>query len=147
MQVALQSFLSLAVTDGAVPYPSRTGQHYSQPLENCVLNHQREQCVDSQSYRLVTYCLNHVTYIQRPGHRKCSPFMPPTAATFPPPGGPSPRGILMPCHCHHAPVPPFTPKQHTDAIKENRCLSTNKWKNLLDRNNNADRHNHGATLP
>ena len=59
--------VSLAVTDGAVPYPSRTGQHYSQPLENCVLNHQREQRVDSQSYRLITYCLHdHEMHIQGP---------------------------------------------------------------------------------
>ena len=31
--------VSLAVTDGAAPYPSCTCQHYTQPLENHLLNH------------------------------------------------------------------------------------------------------------
>ena len=38
--------VSLAVTDGAVPYPSCTCQQYSQPLENRLLNHQLGQCID-----------------------------------------------------------------------------------------------------
>ena len=46
--------VSLAVTDGAIPYPSCTCQHYSLPLENHLLNHQLEQCIDSQSYRPIT---------------------------------------------------------------------------------------------
>ena len=84
--------VSLAVTDGAIPYPSRTCQHYSQPLENRLLNHQLEQCIDSQSYRLITYCLhNHAMYIQGPGCQKCFPVIPPAAATFPPPEDPNPK--------------------------------------------------------
>jgi len=60
--------VSLAVTGGAVPYPSRSCQHYSQPLENHLLNHQLEQCIDSQSYRVIIYCLHsHAMYIQGPG--------------------------------------------------------------------------------
>ena len=83
--------VSLAVTDGVVPCPSCTCQRYSQPLENHLLNHQLEQCIDSQSYRLITYCLhNHAMYIQGPGCQKCFPVIPPAAATFPPPEDPNP---------------------------------------------------------
>ena len=79
--------VSLAVTDGAAPYPSCTCQHYSRPLENRLLNHQIEQCIDSQSYRPITYCLhNHAMYIQGSGCQKCFPVMPPAATTFPNPG-------------------------------------------------------------
>ena len=64
MQAALQPLGALALTDGAVPYPSCTCQHYGQPLENRLLNHQLEQCIDHQSYRLIAYCLhNHVVYV------------------------------------------------------------------------------------
>ena len=72
--------MSLAVTDGAVPYPSCTCQHYSQPLENRLLNHQLKQRIDSQSHRLITYCLhNRAMYIQGPGAKNvfklCSPLL------------------------------------------------------------------------
>ena len=110
--------VSLAVTDGVIPYSSWTCQHYSQLLENCLFNHQLEQCIDSQSYRLTTYCLhNHVMYIQGPGCQKCFPIMTPTAATFPPPGDLHPRWYpntmalpscpcasiypQMPCRCYN----------------------------------------------
>ena len=84
--------VSLAVTGGAVPYPSCIYQHYSQPLENHLLNHQLEQCIDSQSYRVIIYCLhNHAMYIQGPGCQKCFPVMPLAATTFPPPEYPNPR--------------------------------------------------------
>ena len=57
---------------GAVPYPSCTCQHYSQPLENRLLTQQLEQCIDSQSYRPITHCLHdHALYVQGPGRRKC----------------------------------------------------------------------------
>ena len=69
----LRSLLvSLAVTDGVIPYPSRMCQHYSQPWENHLLSHQLEQCIDSQSYRPSTRCLHdHVLYVQGPGRQKC----------------------------------------------------------------------------
>ena len=79
--------VSLAVKDGAIPYPSCTCKHYSQPLEN----HQLEQCIDSQSYRPITYCLhNHVMYIQGPGCQKCFPVVPATASNSPPSEDPNP---------------------------------------------------------
>ena len=60
-------------------------------MENCLFNHQLKQCVDSQSYRLATYCLhNHVMYVQGPGGQKCFLVTPPAAATFPPPEDPNP---------------------------------------------------------
>ena len=78
--------VSLAVTGSALPYPSCTYQHYSQLLKNHLLTHQLEQCIDSQSYRVIIYCLhNHAMYIQGPGCQKCFPVMPPAAATFTPP--------------------------------------------------------------
>ena len=56
-----------------------------------ILNHQLEQCIDSQSYRPITYCLlNHMMHIQGPGCQKCFPVMPPAAATFLPPEDPNP---------------------------------------------------------
>ena len=97
--------VSLAVTDGAAPYPSCTCQHHSQPLENRLLNHQIEQCIDSQSYRPITYCLhNHALYIQGTGCQKCFPVMPPAAASFPPPEDPNPgwylnTKALLSCPC------------------------------------------------
>ena len=124
MCMLLCTFLvSLAVTDDTVPYPSCTCQHYSQLLENRLLNHQLEQRIDSQSYRLITYCLhNHAMYIQEPG---CQVFqvIPTTAMTFPHQRIQTPGGILTPLHCHHAPVPLSTPKCHADVTTQNRCLS------------------------
>ena len=76
--------LSLAVTDGALPSPSRTCQHYSQPLENRLFNHQLEQCIDSLSYRRITYCLlDQVMYIQGPGAKNVSQLCPPLPLPFP----------------------------------------------------------------
>ena len=76
--------LSLAVTDGAVPSPSRTCQHYSQPLENRLFNHQLEQCIHSLSYRQITYCLSdQVMYIQGPGAKNVSQLCPPLPLPFP----------------------------------------------------------------
>ena len=87
-------------------------------LENRLLDHQLEQCIEHQSYRLIAYCLyHHAMYIQGPGCQKCFPVMPPTATTFPPSEDPNPR------HCHHAPVPPSTSKCHTNVTTQNRCLS------------------------
>ena len=84
--------VSLAITDGAVPYPSCTCQHYSQPLENHLLNHQLEQCIDSQSCRPITYCLhNQEMHVQRSGCQKCFPVILFTATIFPPPEDPNPR--------------------------------------------------------
>ena len=131
--------VSLAATDGALPYPPCTCQHHSQPLENCLLNHQLEQCIESQSYRLITYCLhNHAMYIEGPGCQKCFPVMLSAATTSPPPEDPRVisrhHGIaIMPlCLC----LPPNTMQmlQPTTGF----CLP-NKWKNLLDRDNNADK--------
>ena len=138
--------VSLAVTDGVVPYPLCTCQHYSQPLENCLLNHQLEQCIDSQSYRPITYCLHiYAIYIQGPRCQNCFLVMPPAASSFPPPEDPNPGRYpdtmaLPPCPCTS--VCPQMP---------HRCYNpeqlSNKWKNLLDRDNNADKQNHGPTLP
>ena len=102
--------MSLAVIDGAVPHLSCTCQHYSQPLENRLLNHQLKQCIDSQSHRLITYCLhNHVMYMG-PGtknvFRLCSRLLLP----FPHQRIQTLGGIPTPWHCHHAPAPPSTPK-------------------------------------
>ena len=116
--------VSHAVRDGAIPYPSRTCQHYSQPLENHLLNHQLEQCIDSQSYRLITYCLhNHAMYIQGPGCQKCFPVIPPAAATFPPPEDPNPGQCPDTMALPSCPVPQSTPKCHADATTQSRCLS------------------------
>ena len=131
--------MSLAVTDGAVPYPSCTCQHHSQPLEN----HQLEQCIDSQSYRPITYCLhNHAMYIQGPGCQKCFPVVPPTASNSPPPEDPNPGRYpdtmtLPSCPCS------FIYPSGVDATpmlqpRTGVCLP-NEWKNLLDRNNNANK--------
>ena len=83
--------VSLAVTDGAIPYPSSICQNYSQPLENHLINQQLEQCIDSQSYRPITYCLhNQAMYIQGTGCQKCFPVMSLTAVTFSLPEDPNP---------------------------------------------------------
>ena len=104
--------VSLAATDGALPYPPCTCQHHSQPLENRLLNHQLEQCIDSQSYRPITYCLhNHAMYIEGPGCQKCFPVMLSAAATSPPPEDPRVisrhHGIaIMPlCLCLYPQIP------------------------------------------
>ena len=141
--------VSPAVTDGAIPYPSCTCQHYSQPLENLLLNHQLELCIDSQSYRPTTYHLhNHAMHIQGPRCHKCFPVMPPTATTFPPPGGPNPERFpntmaLPSCPC--ASIYPQMPRRFYNP-DTGVCLP-NKWKDLLDRDNNADKQNHEPTLP
>ena len=117
MQVALQHLVSPAKTD-VVPYPSYTCQHYSQPWENRLPKHQLEQCIDSQSYRSITYSLyNHAIYIQGPGCQKYFSVMPPAATTFLPPEDPKPRWYSnsmalpscpyasmypqMPCRCYN----------------------------------------------
>ena len=116
--------VSLAVTDGAVPYPSCTCQRYSQPLENHLLNHQLEQCIDSQSYRLITHCLHdHALYVQGPGCQKCFQSRPQLPLPFPHQRIQNPGGIPTPWHRHHAPEPPSTPKCHADVTTQNRCLS------------------------
>ena len=110
--------VSLSETDGVIPYPSYTCQHYSQHLENHLLNHQIERCIDSQSYRSITYCLyNHAMYIQGPGCQKYFSVMLPAATTFLPPEDPKPRRYSntmalpscpcasmypqMPCRCYN----------------------------------------------
>ena len=116
--------VSLAVTDGAVPYPSYTCQHYSQPLENRLFNHQLEQCIHSLSYRRITYCLSdQVMYIQGPGAKNVSQLCPPLLLPFPNQRIQTPGGIPTPWHCHHAPGPPSTPKCHVDVTIQNSCLS------------------------
>ena len=136
----LRSLLvSLAVTDGVIPYPSRMCQHYSQPWENRLLSHQLEQCIDSQSYRLITRCLHdHVLYVQGPGRRRCFQPRPPLPLPFPHQRIQTPGGIPTPWYRHHAPAPPSTPKCHADVTTQNRYLSA-KWKNLLDRDNNTNK--------
>ena len=112
------------VTDGAVPYPSGTCQHYSQLLENRLLNHQLEQCINSQSYRLITYCLhNHAMYIQGPGCPNVFLLCLPMLLPSPDQRIQTPGGILTQWHCHHAPVPLSTPKCHADITIQNRYLS------------------------
>ena len=110
--------VSLSETDSIIPYPSYTCQHYSQPLENHLFNHQLEQSINSQSYRSITYCLyNHAMYIQGPGCQKYFSVMPPAATTFLPPEDPKPRWYSntmalpscpcasmypqMPCRCYN----------------------------------------------
>ena len=116
--------MSLAVTDSAVPYPSCTCQHYSQRLENPLLNHQLKQCIDSQSHRPITYCLhNHEMYIQGPGAKNVSQLCPPVLLPFPHQKIQTLGGVLTPWHCHHAPAPLYTPKCHADVTTQNRCLS------------------------
>ena len=142
--------VSLAVTDGDVPYPSCTCQHYSQPLENRLLNHQQEQCIDSQSYRPITYCLhNHAMYIQGTGCQKCFPKMyAPCCRYISPTRGSEPRvvsrhhGVAIMALCLRPPPNATQMLQPRTGV----CLS-NKWKNLLDRDNNADKRNHRPTLP
>ena len=140
--------VSLAVTDGAVPYPSCTCQQYSQPLENRLLNHQLEQCIDGQSYRPITYCLhNHAMYIQGPECQRGFQVTPPAAATFLPPEDPNPRWYpdtmaLPSCPCLRLPPNATQMLQPVTGV----CLP-NKWKNLLDSDNNADKQNHGGTPP
>ena len=82
--------VSLAITDGAVPYLSCTCQHYSQPLENRLLNHQLKQCIDSQSHRLITYCLHNMWCIWALVPKMFSGYAT-AAATFPPLEDPNPR--------------------------------------------------------
>ena len=114
----------LALTDGAIPYPSCTCQRYSQPWENHLLNHQLEQCIDSQSYRLITHCLhNHAMYIQGPGGQNVFQSCPLLLLPVPHQRIQTPGGIPMPWHCHHAPVPLSTPKCHAHATNQSRCLS------------------------
>ena len=135
--------MSLAVTDGAFPYLSCTCQHYSQPLENRLLNHQLKQCTDSQSHRLITYCLHNMWCIWALVPKMFSGYAT-AAATFPPLEDPNPRWhpdtmALPSCPC--ASIYPQMLQLRTGV-----CLP-NKWKNLLDRDNNADKWNHGTTLP
>ena len=114
--------VSLSETDGVIPYPSRMCQHYSQPWENRLLSHQLEQCIDSQSYRPMTYCLhNHVTYIQ--GAKSVFQLCPQLPLPVPHQKIQNPGGIPTPWHCHHAPEPLSTPKCHADVTTQNRCLS------------------------
>ena len=119
----LRSLLvSLAVTDGVIPYPSRMCQHYSQPWENHLLSHQLEQCIDSQSYRPMTYCLhNHVTYIQ--GAKSVFQLCPQLPLPFCHQRIKTPGSIPTPWCYHHASVPPSIPKCHVDVTAHNRCLS------------------------
>ena len=141
--------MSLAVTDGAFPHLSCTCQHYSQPLENRLLNHQLKQCIDSQSYRSITYCLyNHAMYIQGPGCQKYFSVMPPAATTFLPPEDPKPRWYSNTMALPSCPCASVHPPHATQMLQPRTgvCLS-NKWKNLLDRDNNADKRNHGPTWP
>ena len=84
MQAAVQPFGALAVTDGAIPYPSCTCQHYSQPVEKRLLDHQLEECIDSQPYRLITHCLNNpVMYAQGPGGQNVFQSCPPLLLPLP----------------------------------------------------------------
>ena len=116
--------VSLAVTDGVVPCPSCTCQRYSQPLENHLLNHQLEQCIDSQCYRPVTYCLHNMRCISRGlGAKNDFQLFPPLRLPLPDQKIQTLRGIPTPWHCHHAPVPLSTLKCHTDVTTQNRCLS------------------------
>ena len=116
--------VSLAVTDGAFAYPSCTCQRYSQPLENHLLSHQLEQCIDSQSYRLITYCLYNRRCISRGlGAKDVSQLFPRLPLPLPHQKIQNPGGIPTPWHCHHAPEPLSTPKCHADVTTQNRCLS------------------------
>ena len=124
--------VSLAVTDGAVPYPSCTCQRYSQPLENHLLNHQLEQCIDSQSYRLITHCLhNHAMYIQGPGGQNVFQSCPLLLLPVPHQRIQTPGGIPMPWHCHHAPVPPSTPNAMQRLQPRTGVCLPNTWKAYL----------------
>ena len=116
--------VSLAVTDGAVPYPSCTCQQYSQPLENRLLNHQLEQCIDSQSYRPTPTASITMRCISRGlGAKNVFQLCPPLLLPFTHQRIQTPGSILTPWHCHHAPGPLSTPKCHTDVTTQNRCLS------------------------
>ena len=144
----MQPFGALAVTDGAIPYPSCTCQHYSQPLENRLLTQQLEQCIDSQSYRPITHCLHdHALYVQGPGRRKCFQSRP-HCRCLSPTRGSKPRVASQ----HHGiatmPLRLLLPPNATQMLQPRTgvCLP-NKWKNLLDSDNNVDRQNHGPTLP
>ena len=112
--------VSLAVTDGAIPYPSYTCQHYSQPLENRLLNHQPEQCIVSPKGRsptafITTRCISRGLGAKNV-FKKCMLYFPHQRIQ-------TLGGISTPWRCHHAPVPPSTPKCHADATTQNRCLS------------------------
>ena len=132
--------MSLAVTDGAVPYPSCTCQHYRQPLENRLLNHQLKQCIDSQSHRLITYCLhNHAMFIQGPGaknvfqlcHRCC--YLSPTR-------GSKPWVVFwhygiatMPPHLH---LPPNATKMlHTEQLSVSQINGKTYWTGTIMQTN------------
>ena len=63
-------------------------------LEKLLLNHQLEQCIESQPYRPTTYSFhNHVMYIQGPGCQKKKKKLFSSyalmAATFSPPEDPN----------------------------------------------------------
>ena len=97
-------------------------------LEKLLLNHQLEQCIESQPYRPTTYSFhNHVMYIQGPGCQKKKKIVfklcPPLLLPFTHQRIQTPGSIPTPWHYHHAPGPPSTPKCHTDVTIQNRCLS------------------------
>ena len=117
--------VSLAVTDGAVPLPSCTCQHYSQPLEKPLTQPSaRAKCMDSLSYWPITFCLhNHAMYIQGPGCQKWSPALSPTAATFPLPEDPNPGRhpdtMALPSH----PCASVYAQMPCRCYNQNSCLS------------------------
>ena len=140
--------VSLALTGGAVAYPSCTCQHYSQPLENRLLYHQLEQCIDNQSYRLITYCLHdHEMHIQGPGCQICFLVMPPTAPTFPPPEDPKPgwypdtmalpscpcTSVYMPCRCYN-PEQVSVCQVNGETYWKGTIMQTKLWTNFALKN-------------
>ena len=112
--------VSLAVTDGAVPYPSCTCQQYSQPLENRLLNHQLGQCIDrlTPTASITMRCISRGL-----GAKNVFQLCPPLLLPFTHQRIQTPGSIPTPWHYHHAPGPPSTPKCHTDVTIQNRCLS------------------------
>ena len=119
--------------------------------KNHLLNHQIEQCIDSQSYRSITYCLhNHEMYIQGPGCQKYFSVMLPAATTFLPPEDPKPRQYSntmalpscpcasmypqMPCKCYNLEqVSVFqinVKKKKKTTGQGQQCRQTKSWTNL-----------------
>ena len=118
------------------------------PWKNPLLNHQLEQCMDSLSYWPITFCLhNHAMYIQGPGCQKRFPALPHCRYLSPLQRIQTAVYPLTPWPCHLTPAPLSTPKCHVDVTTRTAVCLPNKWKNLLDRDNNADKWNHGPTLP
>ena len=138
--------VSLAITDGAVPYPSCTCQHYSQPLKNHLLNHQLEQCVDSQSCRPITYCLhNQVMHVQRSGCQKCFPVSLLAATIFPPPEDPNPRrspNTMMLPSCPCASIYPQMPSRCYNPDQVSACQINGKphWTGTVMQTNEITDH-------